>query len=67
MAMDPGTMNADTSIYGLRAGYSKKGFLHSIEKLSKEEISGLGILFTDVKMAKNGYGYGYGYYEEDKK
>lgn len=60
---------ADTSIYIVRAEYSKKGFLRSVEKLSKEEIRGLSILLNDVKMAKNGYGYGYGYgyYEEEKK
>ncbi|EIF51211.1 tyrosine-protein kinase family protein [Sulfurovum sp. AR] len=60
---------ADTSIYLLRADYSKKGFLRSIDKLSKEEIRGLGILLNDVKMDRSGYGYGYGYgyYEEDKK
>ena len=62
---------ADTSIYVLRADYSKKGFLRSIEKLSKEDIPGLGILLNDVKMSRNGYGYGYsygyGYYEEEKK
>ena len=60
---------ADTSIYVLRADHSKKAFLRNIEKLSAEDISGLGILLNDVKVAKNnyGYGYGYGYYEEDKK
>jgi len=62
---------ADTSIYVLRADHSKKDFLRNIEKLSKEEISGLGILLNDVKMNRSsygyGYGYGYGYYEEDKK
>jgi len=60
---------ADISIYVLRADYSKKGFLRSVEKLSKEKISGLGILLNDVKITKNGYGYGYGYgyYEEEYK
>jgi len=52
---------ADTSIYVLRADYSKKGFLRSIEKLSTEEIRGLGILLNGVKMSRNGYGYGYSY------
>lgn len=51
----------------LRADYSKKGFLRSVEKLSKENISDFGILLNDVKMDRNGYGYGYGYYELDKK
>jgi capsular exopolysaccharide synthesis family protein len=62
---------ADTSLYVLRADYSKKEFLRSIEKLSREEISGLGILLNDVKLGKGsygyGYGYGYGYYEEERK
>jgi Mrp family chromosome partitioning ATPase len=62
---------ADTSLYVLRADYSKKEFLRSIEKLSREKISGLGILLNDVKLGKAsygyGYGYGYGYYEEEKK
>lgn len=60
---------ADTSIYVLRTDYSKKDFLRNIEKLSKEEISGFGILLNDVKTGRNGYGYGYGYgyYEEEEK
>jgi hypothetical protein len=63
---------ADTSIYVVRAGYSKKVFLKNVEKISTfKDISGLGILLNDAKMHKNnygyGYGYGYGYYEEDKK
>ena len=61
---------SDTSIFVVRAEYSKKGFLKGIEKLYRhEEIKGLGILINDLKMEKNGYGYGYGYgyYEEDKK
>ena len=62
---------ADTSIYVLRSEYSKKDYLRNIEKLSKENINGLGILLNDVKLNKGGYGYGYGYgfgyYEEDEK
>ena len=62
----------DTSIYVMRAGYSKKGYLQSIKELSSiKEIHGLSILLNDVKQGKDGYGYGYGsgygYYEEDKK
>ena len=66
--------HADTSMYVLRAGYSKKTFLRSIKDLSSlKEIHGLSILLNDVKLAKDGYGYGYGYgssygyYEEDEK
>jgi len=66
---------SDTSIFVVRAEYSRKGFLRGIEELYKhEEIRGLGILLNDLKMEKSGYGYGgygygygYGYYEEDKK
>jgi len=60
---------ADTSIYVLRAGYSKKSFINSIKALSKlHEIHGLSILLNDVKMDKSSYayGYGYGYYEDEK-
>jgi len=60
---------SDTSIYILRAGYSKKSFVHSIKELSSlREIHGLGIILNDVKADKHGYGYGYGYgyYEEEK-
>jgi len=59
----------DTSIYVLRADYSKKAYLRSIKEISAiKEISGLSILLNDVKQgqAGYGYGYGYGYYEEGK-
>ena len=60
---------ADTSIYVLRAGYSKKSFTNSIRSLSKlHEVHGLTILLNDMSMDKSGYGYGYGYgYYEDEK
>jgi len=61
--------HADTSIYVLRADYSKKAYLRSIKEISAiKEISGLSILLNDVKQgqAGYGYGYGYGYYEEGK-
>jgi len=61
---------ADTSIYVLRANHSKKGFLRSIEKLSKEDIRGFGVLLNDARTDSHGYGgygYGYGYYEEEQK
>ena len=56
---------ADTSIYVVRADYSKKEYLRNVEKLSEEDIDGLCIILNDVEMG-DGY-YGYGYYEEDKK
>ena len=55
---------SDTNIYVVRANYSKKEFLRNVEKLSKEDIKGLGIVLNDVKMESGSYGYGY--YEEDK-
>jgi len=61
---------ADTSIYVLRAGYSKKAFINHIKSVLKlQEIHGLSILLNDVNIDKSGYGYGYGYgyYEEDRK
>jgi capsular exopolysaccharide synthesis family protein len=65
---------SDTSIYVMRAGHSKKGFVQKIKELSQlQEIHGLAILLNDVKIDRSGYGYGYGYgysygyYEEDKK
>ena len=60
----------DTSIYVMRANYSKKGFLKSIKEISSlKEVQGLSILLNDVKQGNGGYGYGYGYgyYEEDTK
>jgi len=61
---------ADTSIYVLRARYSKKGFLRGIKELAvHKESNGLCIVLNDVKEGDDGYGYdyGYGYYEEDDK
>ncbi len=63
---------SDTSIFVLRAEYSKKGFIKGIDELYKHDgIRGLGILLNDMKMDRSGYGYsygyGYGYYEEDQK
>lgn len=60
---------SDTSLYVLRSEHSQKTFLRNIEMLSKDNISGLGIIFNDIKAGRNGYGYGhgYGYYEESDK
>ncbi len=58
---------SDTNIYVVRADYSKKDFLRNVERLSKEDITGLAILLNDVKIDNGGYQYGYGYYEEDEK
>jgi len=63
---------SDTSIFVLRAEYSKKGFIKGIDELYRhDKIKGLGILLNDMKMDRGdygyGYGYGYGYYEDDQK
>ncbi len=56
---------ADTTIYVVRAEYSKKAFLKNIEKISKfKNISGLGILINDLKDDSQKYNYGYEYYDE---
>ena len=59
---------ADTSIYVVRSGYSKKEYLKNLNKLAKDDISNFSVLLNAVKMQDVGYGYyGYGYYEEDKR
>ncbi len=65
---------ADTTIYVLRANYSKRVFLTNIQRLKDEnDIPGLGILMNDVGYGlAYGYGYGsygygsYGYYSSEK-
>jgi Mrp family chromosome partitioning ATPase len=62
---------ADTTIYVMRAGYAKKGFLRNVEKIHHTEgIRGLGIILNDMDMSRDSYGYGYGYgyggYYEEK-
>ncbi len=61
---------ADTTVYVVRAGYAKKGFLKGIEKLySSEGVHGFAIVLNDVNVERHGYGYGYGYgggYYEEK-
>ena len=54
-----------SSLFTVRAGKSKKGFLQQIDALYKDEnIHGFGIVLDDVDRKRGGYGYGY--YEEDK-
>ena len=64
--------HSNTTIYVLRAGYSKKSFLNNIKELSKiDNIKGLSVLLNEVKLEDQKYSYGYstsygnGYYEED--
>lgn len=56
---------ADTTIYVVRAEYSKKAFLKNIEKISTfKDISGLGLLLNDVKETHQHYSYSYESYED---
>ena len=62
---------ADTTIYILRANYSKRTFLKTLQRLKDDnDIPGLGILINDVGFGlAYGYGYGsygYGYYQQKK-
>jgi capsular exopolysaccharide synthesis family protein len=59
--------HADAVVYTLRAGYSKKEFLKTVQSLYEHDnIHGFGVVINDMKMNQHGYGYGYGYgyYEE---
>ena len=65
---------ADTTIFVLRANYSKRIFAGNVQRLKEENgISGLGILINDVEYGlAYGYGYGYksygyGYYGREKR
>ena len=59
---------SDVSLYVVRSGLSKKGYITDIERMVKKyEIKGFSLLLNGVKASKRGYGYdgyGYGYYEE---
>ena len=65
---------SNTSIYVLRAEYSKKDFLNNVkELLAIDNIKSLNILLNAVNFKEQKYNYGYGnsyssgYYEEDSK
>lgn len=54
----------DTTIYVVRAEYSKKAFLKNIDKISTfKDIHGLGIVINDIKESNSG-AYNYDYYDE---
>lgn len=64
---------ADTTIYVVRADYSKKAFLQQIKAIKRfHTVRGLGVVINDIDTKKQKYGYGYGYggkygYYEDAK
>jgi capsular exopolysaccharide synthesis family protein len=58
--------NADVSLYVFRANYSKKEFLHNLQRIiSINKFSNITTLLNAVTSA--GKTYGYGYYEENGK
>lgn len=54
---------ADLSIYVVRAGYSKKVFIKTLNRLiNVNKFNNLSVLLNSLETTKNqGYGYGYGY------
>ncbi len=56
---------SDVSLYVLRSGYSKKGYMSDMQHMQKNhQIKNLYLVLNDIKTNKKGYAYGYGYYEE---
>ena len=56
---------ADLPLYVVRADYSKKAFIKTLNKLIKgNRFKNLAVLLNSLRSSKNrGYGYGYGYYQ----
>jgi hypothetical protein len=58
---------ADIPIYVIRADYSRKDFVNTLNRLAKtNRFKNLSIILNSVQItSKRGYGYGYGkgYYE----
>jgi len=54
---------ADIPLYVIRADYSRKDFINSLNRLAKtNRFSNLSIILNSVQSSrKGGYGYGYGY------
>ncbi|HEX8040363.1 MAG TPA: polysaccharide biosynthesis tyrosine autokinase, partial [Chryseosolibacter sp.] len=58
--------NADVSLYVFRANYSKKEFLHNLQRIIRiNRFSNITTLLNAVTI--QGKTYGYGYYEENGK
>jgi len=60
---------SDIQFYVVRANYSKRSFVKSIDKLrGMNQFNQLSVIFNGVNSSAGyGYGYGYGYYEESSK
>ena len=54
---------ADIAIYAIRADYSRKDFVNTLNRLAKtNRFNNLSIVLNSVQITgKKGYGYGYGY------
>jgi capsular exopolysaccharide synthesis family protein len=58
---------ADISIYVFRANYSKKDFLHNLQRITKvNKFTNITTLLNAIPATKESY-YGAGYYEEGSK
>lgn len=58
----PMIKRADFPIYILRANYSRKVFIHNINKLMDEnKVSKLSLILNGIDLARLKYGYGYNY------
>ena len=57
---------SDVALYVVKAEYSKKEFIKSINKLyTEKDIKNFGVIINGIKAGEGyGYGYGYGYYED---
>ena len=68
---------ADYPIYVVKANYSKKHYLKSIDRLIEEsKIQNMAVILNGVEFGKGlgqnqnlgyGYAYGYGYYQEESE
>jgi tyrosine-protein kinase Etk/Wzc len=53
---------ADYPLYVFRADYSKKQFIHNVDRLNNEsKISKLSVILNGVDLDRNRYSYNYGY------
>ena len=58
--------HADVSLYVFRANYSKKEFIHNLQRIiAINKFSNITTLLNAV--TTRGKAYGYGYYEENGK